>query len=120
MNNETMDDAAAEAPAVVLAKIVKSRKAAKARAAIAAEKPKAKKAAAPKPKKAAPKKKAESKTQQVVALLTRKSGCTRAEVLSATGWTAISMQQVAKVAKLKLSTEKEGRVLRYYGRGKVS
>src|SRR5712671_244350 len=34
---------------------------------------------------------AKSKTAVVVAMLTRKSGCTRAEVLGATGWTAISM-----------------------------
>ncbi len=98
-------------------------------AAEAAKKPKTRKAAAPKPKKAAPKKpkaraaakaavKTTSKTVAVVAMLTRKSGCTRAEVLAATGWTAISMQQVAKVARLKLTAKKDGVCLRYFGAAK--
>jgi len=112
MKNETMDDVAAEAPAAVPAtKTVKAKKkkaAPKKKASAAPKKAMAKKA------KAAP----ESKTAAVVAKLASKGGITRAEILAMTGWKAVSVQQVAKVAKLKLSTEKDGSVLRYFGRAK--
>ena len=49
-------------------------------------------------------------------MLTRAAGCTRVDVLKVTGWTAISMQQVAKVAHLKLTTNQDGRHLRYFGK----
>ena len=56
----------------------------------------------------------ESKTSQVVSLLQRASGCTREEVLELTGWKAISMQQVATKAGIKLKMEKvEGKPIRY-------
>jgi rubrerythrin len=85
--------------------------------------PAAKKAAA----KAAPKKpgaakkeagaiRAGSKLEMVVGLLTRKEGCTTADVLAATEWPSVSMPQQALAAGLKLRKEKaKGEVTRYYG-----
>jgi hypothetical protein len=62
----------------------------------------------------AAKKSGESKTAKVVAMLQRASGCTREEVLALTGWKAVSMQQVAESAGVKLKMEKvEGKPIRY-------
>jgi Protein of unknown function (DUF3489) len=56
----------------------------------------------------------ESKTAKVVALLQRASGVTRKEVLEVTGWKAVSMQQLAASAGVKLKMEKvEGKPIRY-------
>jgi len=61
------------------------------------------------------------KTLKVKKLLEHKSGCTRAEVLEATGWPAVSMQAMAEACRLKLrqeKVEKNGDVrahTRYYG-----
>lgn len=56
------------------------------------------------------------KTLKVKAMLERKNGCTRAEVLEATGWPAISMQAISKSCGLKLRQEKEpGKPTRYFG-----
>jgi len=61
------------------------------------------------------------KTLEVKKLLEHKSGCTRAEVLEATGWPAVSMQAMAEACRLKLrqeKVEKNGDVrahTRYYG-----
>ena len=65
----------------------------------------------------ATKSKPKSKTEIVAALLRRKVGCTRADVLEATSWTAVSMQQMAAAASLKLRLEKEqgAAVIRYFG-----
>ena len=62
--------------------------------------------------------KPKSKTAIVTALLLRKSGCTRKDVLKATGWKAVSMQQMAYAAGLKLKLEKmtEQRGLVYFGK----
>lgn len=57
--------------------------------------------------------KKQSKVALIVALLTRKEGCTAADVLKATGWTAVSMPAQAKAAGLKLKVEKTGKVHRY-------
>lgn len=58
------------------------------------------------------------KTLKVKSMLERKSGCTRAEVLEATGWKAVSMQQMAKACGLKLRLEKQddkpGKPIRYF------
>ncbi len=55
-----------------------------------------------------------SKAAAIVGLLQRPEGCTTADVLNATDWPAVSMPQQAKAAGLKLRTEKEGRVTRYW------
>jgi|GEM_PF-2972807 len=84
------------------------------------KKPPAKKAAAPKkakPAKAA--KKAEGKTSKVeivAGLLKRKNGCTRKDILSATGWPSVSVGQQATAAGLKLQKVKEGAIIRYYAK----
>jgi hypothetical protein len=57
-----------------------------------------------------------SKLEIVAGLLTRKEGCTTADVLKATDWPAVSMPQMAKSAGLKLRKEKaKGEPTRYYG-----
>jgi hypothetical protein len=56
-----------------------------------------------------------SKLEIVVGLLTRKEGCTAAEVLAATDWPAVSMPQQARAAGLTLRQEKDGKVTRYWG-----
>jgi hypothetical protein len=55
-----------------------------------------------------------SKLELIVGLLTRKEGCTTADVLSVTDWPAVSMPQQAKAAGLKLKKVKEGKVTRYW------
>lgn len=73
----------------------------------------------PAPKKATAKKapKGTTKLALVAALLTRKQGCTSADVLKATGWPAVSMPQQAKAAGLKLTKEKtKGTNTRYFGK----
>lgn len=57
----------------------------------------------------------ESKLAIVVGLLTRKQGCTTAEILKATEWPAVSVPQQARAAGLTLRQEKEGKVTRYWG-----
>lgn len=54
-----------------------------------------------------------SKLEIIVGLLTRKEGCTAADVMSATDWPSVSMPQQAKAAGLKLKKVKDGRVTRY-------
>lgn len=56
-----------------------------------------------------------SKLEIVYGLLTRKEGCTTAEVLAATEWPAVSMPQQARSAGLTLRQEKDGKVTRYWG-----
>jgi hypothetical protein len=53
-----------------------------------------------------------------VALLVRKEGTTREEILAATGWKAVSVQQVAKGAGLALRVDKGRKPFRYYAEGK--
>lgn len=56
-----------------------------------------------------------SKVALIGTLLARKQGCTRADVLQATGWPAVSMQQQAKALGVKLKVQKlPGEVSRYY------
>jgi hypothetical protein len=57
-------------------------------------------------KSAAPRK--ASKSARIAAMLKRPSGCTREQVLALTGWKAVSMQQMAASAgiKLKIDTSK--------------
>jgi hypothetical protein len=59
--------------------------------------------------------KAGSKTEKIYKLLTRKSGCTRAEVLEATQWPAISIQKISETLGLKLRKDDASRPYRYYG-----
>jgi hypothetical protein len=56
-----------------------------------------------------------SKTEKIYKLLTRKSGCTRAEVLEATQWPAISIQKISETLGLKLRKDGANRPYRYYG-----
>ncbi len=55
-----------------------------------------------------------SKLEIIGGLLARAKGCTRADVLAATDWPAVSMQQQATALGVKLRTEKEGRGMRYW------
>lgn len=58
----------------------------------------------------------DSKMEVLHRMLTRKSGCTRAQVLQETGWKAVSMQQISTHLGLKLSQTKEkGSVTTYFG-----
>lgn len=81
------------------------------------KKAKAAKVAKPKKEKVARAKgNGSSKTGVVADLLKRKSGCTAAEILKATGWPAVSVPAMAKAAGLKLRKEKEkGSPTRYFG-----
>jgi len=56
-----------------------------------------------------------TKTEKIYKLLTRKSGCTRAEVLEATQWPAISIQKISETLGLKLRKDDANRPYRYYG-----
>lgn len=86
----------------------KSKKAAKKSSKKAAKKSTVKKAPSGQPR--------GKKTLEIKRLLERKSGVTRAEVLAATGWKAVSMQQMAKACGLKLRQEKEkGKRISYFG-----
>ena len=60
--------------------------------------------------KSAPRK--ETKAAKVIALLRRPSGCTREQVLEATRWKAVSMQQQAAAAGLKLKIDDSERPYR--------
>jgi Protein of unknown function (DUF3489) len=56
----------------------------------------------------------QNKSAQVRKMLQRASGVTREEILKVTGWKAVSVQQVAEKANLKLKMEKvEGHPIRY-------
>lgn len=57
-----------------------------------------------------------TKTAMVGELLLRKEGCITKDVLKATGWPAVSMNQQAKACGLKLRKEKvKGEPTRYFG-----
>ena len=57
-----------------------------------------------------------SKTAEISRLLKRKTGCTAAEVLEATGWPAVSMPAMAKACGLTLRKDKvKGERTRYFG-----
>jgi len=58
-------------------------------------------------------KRGENKTAKVIAMLKRPSGVTRTEVLKVTGWKAVSMQQVATNAGVKLKIDDSERPYRY-------
>jgi hypothetical protein len=45
----------------------------------------------------------------IIAMLRRANGCTREEVLRETGWSAVSFQQQAKAAGIKLKIDKSVR-----------
>jgi hypothetical protein len=94
----------------------------------ATAKPKAAKKATKKPAKKATKKPAkkvakktaakkprsgDNKTAGVLALMRRAKGVTRAEVLELTGWKAVSMQQVAENAGVKLVVDESERPFKY-------
>src|SRR5215831_14702698 len=51
----------------------------------------------------------------VASMLSRKTGCTSADVKKATGWPSVSMPQMAKSCGLKLRKEKTAHGTRYYG-----
>lgn len=50
---------------------------------------------------------------KVAGMLQRPKGTTRAEILKATGWTAVSVQQQAAAAGLKLKIDDSARPYRY-------
>lgn len=56
-----------------------------------------------------------SKTAMIADLMMRPGGCTTADVLAATGWTAVSMPAQAALAGLDLRKERVGGLTRYYG-----
>jgi hypothetical protein len=73
-----------------------------------------KKKPAPKAKKAGAKKPTgENKTAQVMALMKRAKGVTREEVLELTGWKAVSMQQLARSAGVKMKVDESVRPFHY-------
>ena len=55
------------------------------------------------------------KLAAISSLLTRKGGCTAADILEATGWPTVSVPAQAKAAGLALTKTKEGRTFRYHG-----
>lgn len=77
---------------------------------------KAKAKPAKKSRKAAPAKKVRdgSKTEVVKGLLTRKEGCTTADILSVTGWPTVSVPAMARAAGLTLRKEKKDRTTTYW------
>lgn len=54
-----------------------------------------------------------NKTAEVIALMKRAKGVTRAEVLELTGWKAVSMQQLAKSNGVKLKVDESERPFKY-------
>jgi hypothetical protein len=54
-----------------------------------------------------------SLASKVAGMLQRPKGCTRKEVLAATGWKAVSMQQMAAQAGVKLKIDDSERPYRY-------
>jgi hypothetical protein len=54
-----------------------------------------------------------SKTSIVLSMLKRPQGCTREQVLTATKWSSISMQAVAKAAGVKLRVDESKRPFVY-------
>jgi len=59
--------------------------------------------------------KSSSKIAKVTALL--RKGCTREQVLKVTGWKAVSLQQMAAQAGVKLKIDKTERPFRYSAAG---
>ena len=55
-----------------------------------------------------------TKLETVAKLLRRKNGCTAKDVMEACNCPAVSMPQQAKALGVKLRTEKQGRVTRYW------
>ncbi len=55
-----------------------------------------------------------SKAAAIVGLLRRPEGCTTADVLKLTGWPAVSFPQQARGAGIRLVSEKDGKVTRYW------
>ena len=53
------------------------------------------------------------KSAKVIALMKRPNGVTRAEVLAVTGWKAVSMQQLATSAGVRLKVDDKERPYRY-------
>jgi hypothetical protein len=88
--------------------VKKSKKASKAKV-------RGKKVKATKKAKVAGKIKSGSKTEIVAKLLQRASGCTKEDILRATGWKAVGVMQQAKVCGLKVKKLKEkGKPTRYF------
>jgi len=57
-----------------------------------------------------------SKTAEVGRLLKRKGGCTRTDILAATGWTQVSVPAMAEACGLTLRQERtKGELTRYWG-----
>ena len=58
----------------------------------------------------------EGKNAELVALLTRKGGCTRDEILRVTGWVSVSVQAVAKKLGLVLTVDESSKPFKYHGK----
>lgn len=101
--------------AVIIGKSAKPKRPAKTKAAAKPKAPaKGKKADGAK-KPAAAKAKGSTKVEIIAGLLTRKEGCTTADILAACKWPSVSVPQQAKAAGLKLRKVKDGSVSRYFG-----
>jgi len=84
-------------------------------AAPVSDSPKAAKRASKAEKKTAGPPKGQSKTALVGELLSRKEGCTTADILALTGWPSVSVPAQAKAVGLTLRKEKQDGVTRYWG-----
>jgi hypothetical protein len=73
----------------------------------------AKKTAKKVTKKTAKKATGDNKTSKIITLMKRTKGVTRAEVLELTGWKAVSMQQLAENAGVKLVVDESERPFHY-------
>lgn len=102
--------------AVITGKSAKPKRPAKTKAAAKPKVPAKAKAKKPAAAKAAkPKAKGSTKVEIIAGLLTRKEGCTTADILAACKWPSVSVPQQAKAAGLKLRKVKDGSVSRYFG-----
>jgi hypothetical protein len=107
----TIDEAGSDAPAASAADAAEKESP-------VASKTKAKTKRAPKAKAANGSGPRKGSTQEIMyKLLTRGKGCTRPEILKATGWKAVSVQQVCAALGLKIKMEKKkGEVTTYWGK----
>jgi len=55
------------------------------------------------------------KSEAIRALLTRKEGCTTADIKAATSWPTVSVPDTARRLGLRLTQQKQGRSTRYWG-----
>lgn len=61
-----------------------------------------------------------TKNYQVGSMLLRPEGVTPQEAMAATGWTSISMPEMARICGIEYTTQKTGRITRYFARQSAS